>query len=42
MAPYLPSLVGKFAAQSGQICISTNRVLVHADDRDTVVGQLAD
>jgi acyl-CoA reductase-like NAD-dependent aldehyde dehydrogenase len=27
---------------SGQICISTNRVLVQEDDRDTVVGQLAD
>jgi len=42
MAPYLPSLVGNSLRNSGQICISTNRVLVHEDDRDTVVAQLAD
>jgi aldehyde dehydrogenase (NAD+) len=42
MAPYLASLVGNSLRNSGQICISTNRVLVHADDRDTVVGQLVD
>jgi aldehyde dehydrogenase (NAD+) len=42
MAPYLGSLVGNSLRNSGQICISTNRVLVQEDDRDTVVGQLAD
>jgi aldehyde dehydrogenase (NAD+) len=42
MAPYIPSLVAASLRNSGQICISTNRVLVQADDRDTVVGQLAD
>ena len=42
MAPYIPSLVGNSLRNSGQICISTNRVLVQEDDRDTVVGQLAD
>jgi aldehyde dehydrogenase (NAD+) len=42
MAPYLGSLVGNSLRNSGQICISTNRVLVHEDDRDAVVGQLAD
>jgi aldehyde dehydrogenase (NAD+) len=42
MAPYLGSLVGNSLRNSGQICISTNRVLVQQDDRDTVVGQLAD
>jgi len=42
LAPYLPSLVGNSLRNSGQICISTNRVLVHTDDRDTVVGQLVD
>jgi aldehyde dehydrogenase (NAD+) len=42
MTPYLGSLVGNSLRNSGQICISTNRVLVQEDDRDTVVGQLAD
>jgi aldehyde dehydrogenase (NAD+) len=42
MAPYIGSLVGNSLRNSGQICISTNRVLVQEDDRDTVVGQLAD
>jgi len=42
LAPYLPSLIGNSLRNSGQICISTNRVLVHEDDRDTVVGQLVD
>ena len=42
MAPYIASLVGNSLRNSGQICISTNRVLVQQDDRDTVVGQLAD
>jgi aldehyde dehydrogenase (NAD+) len=42
MAPYIPSLVGDSLRNSGQICISTNRVVVHQDDRDAVVAQLAD
>jgi betaine-aldehyde dehydrogenase len=42
MAPYIPSLVGDSLRNSGQICISTSRVVVHEDDRDTVVEQLAD
>ena len=42
MTPYLPSLIANSLRNSGQICISTNRVLVHRDDRDTVVGQLVD
>jgi aldehyde dehydrogenase (NAD+) len=42
MASYIGSLVGNSLRNSGQICISTNRVLVQEDDRDTVVGQLAD
>ena len=42
MAPYIGSLVGNSLRNSGQICISTNRVLVQQDDRDRVVGQLAD
>ena len=42
MAPYLGSLVGNSLRNSGQICISTNRVLVQEDDRDAVVRQLAD
>jgi aldehyde dehydrogenase (NAD+) len=42
VAPYIGSLVGNSLRNSGQICISTNRVLVQHDDRDAVVGQLAD
>jgi betaine-aldehyde dehydrogenase len=42
MVPYIGSLVGNSLRNSGQICISTNRVLVQEDDRDTVVGQLAE
>ena len=42
MTPYIPSLIANSLRNSGQICISTNRVLVHQDDRDTVVRQLAD
>ena len=42
MTPYIPVLVRQSLWNSGQICISTNRVLVHADDRDTVVAQLTD
>jgi acyl-CoA reductase-like NAD-dependent aldehyde dehydrogenase len=40
MKPYLPSLVENSLRNSGQICISTNRVIVHEDDRDKVVDQL--
>jgi aldehyde dehydrogenase (NAD+) len=42
MGPYIPSLVANSLRNGGQICISTNRVLVQQDDRDTVVEQLAD
>jgi aldehyde dehydrogenase (NAD+) len=42
MSPYLPALVGASLRNSGQICISTNRVIVHRDDRDRVVEQLID
>jgi len=42
MAPYIPSLIANSLRNSGQICISTNRVLVHQDDKDTVVRQLVD
>jgi betaine-aldehyde dehydrogenase len=42
MTPYVPSLIGGSLRNSGQICVSTNRVIVHIDDRDKVVGQLVD
>ena len=42
MMPYLPVLVGGSLRNSGQICVSTNRVIVHEDDRDKVVAQLVD
>jgi betaine-aldehyde dehydrogenase len=42
MAPYIPALVRQSLWNSGQICISTNRVIVHEDDRDAVVTKLAD
>jgi aldehyde dehydrogenase (NAD+) len=42
MTPYVPSLIGGSLRNSGQICVSTNRVIVHTDDRDRVVGQLVD
>jgi aldehyde dehydrogenase (NAD+) len=42
MAPYLPVLVATSLRNSGQICISNNRVIVHQDDRDRVVEQLVD
>jgi aldehyde dehydrogenase (NAD+) len=42
MTPYLASLVGGSLRNSGQICVSTNRVIVHEDDRDRLVGQLVD
>jgi betaine-aldehyde dehydrogenase len=42
MTPHVPALVGGSLRNSGQICVSTNRVLVHEHDRDRVVGQLVD
>ena len=42
MTPYLPALVGGSLRNSGQICVSTNRVIVHEDDRDAFVAQLTD
>jgi betaine-aldehyde dehydrogenase len=42
MELYLPSLVENSLRNSGQICISTNRVIVHEDDRDQVVDQLVE
>jgi aldehyde dehydrogenase (NAD+) len=41
MTPYIPTLIEQSLRNSGQICISTNRVIVHEDDRDAVVAQLA-
>ena len=42
MGPYLPALVGGSIRNSGQICVSTNRIIVHKDDRDKFVPQLVD
>jgi aldehyde dehydrogenase (NAD+) len=42
MTPYVASLVGGSLRNCGQICVSTNRVIVHEDDRDRVVEQLVD
>jgi len=42
MAPYVGALVGGSLRNCGQICVSTNRVLVHTGDRDRVVAQLVD
>jgi aldehyde dehydrogenase (NAD+) len=42
MTTYIPSLVGGSLRNSGQICVSTNRVIVHQNDRDRVVEQLVD
>ncbi|WP_236787768.1 aldehyde dehydrogenase family protein [Amycolatopsis sp. GM8] len=42
MTPYVPALIGGSLRNSGQICVSTNRVVVHEDDRDRVVGQLVE
>jgi aldehyde dehydrogenase (NAD+) len=42
MTPYLPALVGGSLRNSGQICVSTNRVLVHESDRDRVAQQLVE
>ncbi len=40
MRPYLQSLVDSSLRNSGQMCISTNRVLVHSSQRDELVAQL--
>jgi betaine-aldehyde dehydrogenase len=42
MTPFLPALIGGSLRNSGQICVSTNRVIVHEDDRDRVVAQLVE
>jgi aldehyde dehydrogenase (NAD+) len=42
MAAHVRSLIGGSLRNSGQICVSTNRVIVHEDDRDRVVGQIVD
>jgi betaine-aldehyde dehydrogenase len=42
MTPYVPSLIGGSLRNSGQICVSTNRVIVHTDDLDRVVAQLVE
>jgi aldehyde dehydrogenase (NAD+) len=42
MTPFLPALIGGSLRNSGQICVSTNRVIVHVDDRDRVVAQLVE
>jgi betaine-aldehyde dehydrogenase len=42
MTPFLPALIGGSLRNSGQICVSTNRVIVQEDDRDRVVAQLVD
>lgn len=42
MTPYVATLIGGSLRNSGQICVSTNRVIVHEDDRDTLVEQLVD
>lgn len=42
MTPYIAPLVGGSLRNSGQICVSTNRVIVHEDDRDRVVEQLVE
>lgn len=42
MTPYIPSLVAGSLRNNGQICVSTNRVIVHQDDKERVVQQLVD
>jgi aldehyde dehydrogenase (NAD+) len=42
MTPYVRALIGSSLRNMGQTCVSTNRVLVHEQDRDRVVGQLVD
>jgi aldehyde dehydrogenase (NAD+) len=42
MAPYLGALVGGSLRNCGQICVSTNRVLVQEKDRNRLVGQLVE
>ncbi|MCU1486521.1 MAG: aldehyde dehydrogenase [Actinomycetia bacterium] len=39
---YLPSLIGNSLRNVGQICISTNRVLVNEDQHDELVERLVD
>ncbi len=42
MTPYIPSLIDASLRNSGQMCISTNRVLVHSSQRDEVVAHLVE
>ena len=42
MTRFLPALIGGSLRNSGQICVSTNRVIVQEDDRDRLVAQLVD
>jgi betaine-aldehyde dehydrogenase len=42
MTPYLQSLIDSSIRNSGQMCISTNRVLVHEGQRDELVAQLVE
>jgi acyl-CoA reductase-like NAD-dependent aldehyde dehydrogenase len=42
MTPYVGALEAGSLRNSGQICVSTNRVIVHEDDRERIVGQLVD
>ena len=42
MKDHLPQLVGNSLRNSGQICISTNRILVHRSQRDEFTDQLVD
>ena len=42
MAPYLPALIDGSMRNSGQMCISANRVLVHESQRDDLVAQIVD
>lgn len=42
MEPYLPVLVGGSIRNSGQICVSTNRVLVHESQEHEIVELISD
>jgi betaine-aldehyde dehydrogenase len=42
MTPYYPSLVAGSLRNCGQICVSTNRILVQEGDRDRVVAGLVE
>jgi aldehyde dehydrogenase (NAD+) len=42
MRDHLPQLVGNSLRNSGQICISTNRILVHRSQRDEFTEQLVE